>query len=148
VLKDPCLGTLDIELDASVLQTRIQRVNSSPVAVHSDFRLANLQLVAVEGTFKGKLSATLSVQVYNATTAHVKNTIEAAKNDVAAGELGNAQVRAGKFAAGLNNVMAKLDIIIKVGDAVSEVCTIIPMYKPPSNVPPRSIRTPRPRGCY
>jgi hypothetical protein len=86
--------------------------------------------------------------VHDVTPAHVKSAIEAAKNDVAAGELGNAQVRAGKFAAGLNEVMAKLEIIIKVGNGVSEVRTIIPMYRPPIEMPPRSIRTLRQRGNY
>ncbi|KAF7348802.1 WD40 repeat-like protein [Mycena venus] len=110
VLKDPCLGAINIQLDA-LLNLCAAKTNSE----------ANLQLVTVEGTSKGKPSATLSVQVHNATPVHVKSAIEAAKNDVAAGELGNAQVRAGKFAAGLNEVMAKLDLIIKVGDGVSEI---------------------------
>jgi hypothetical protein len=86
--------------------------------------------------------------VHDVTPAHVKSSIEAAKNDIAAGELGNAHVRAGKFAARLNEVMAKLDIIIKVGNGVSEVRTIIPMYRPPIGMPPRSIRTLRQRGNY
>ncbi|KAF7348825.1 WD40 repeat-like protein [Mycena venus] len=110
VLKDPCLGTIDIQLDA-LLSLCAAKTNSD----------ANLQLVAVEGTSKGKPSAKLSVKVHNVTPAHVKSAIEVAENDVAVGELGNAQIRAGKFAAGLKEVTAKLDIIIKIGDGVSEI---------------------------
>jgi hypothetical protein len=116
--------------------------------IYSEFLSVNLQLVAVEGTSQGKPSATLSVQKQNVSPTHIKRTVEGAKNDLEARQLGIPGVGVGDFAAGLKEIMAKLDIIIRVGDAVSEVRTIIPMYKPPINVPPRSIRTPRPRGSY
>lgn len=124
-------------------------MESSPSsAYHSDFRLASLQLVAVEGTSKGKPSGTLSVQVHNVTPALVGRAIDEARNDAEVCQLGNPVSGAGNLATGLKEVITKLDIFIKVVDGVSEVRTIIPVYRPPIDVPPRSIRMLEPLGSY
>ncbi|KAJ7823385.1 hypothetical protein B0H13DRAFT_2376076 [Mycena leptocephala] len=89
--KDPCLGTLDIQSDALL----------NLCTAETD-RIASLQLVAVEGTSKGKPSGTLSVQVHNVTPALVGRAIDEARNDA-------------------EEVITKLDIFIKVVDGVSEI---------------------------
>ncbi|KAJ7840984.1 hypothetical protein B0H13DRAFT_2365945 [Mycena leptocephala] len=108
--KDPCLGTLDIQSDALL----------NLCTAETD-RIASLQLVAVEGTSKGKPSGTLSVQVHNVTPAHVGRAIDEARNDAEVCQLGNPVSGAGNLATGLKEVITKLDIFIKVVDGVSEI---------------------------
>ncbi|KAF7348855.1 WD40 repeat-like protein [Mycena venus] len=108
--KDPCLGRLDIESEA-LLKLCAAETNQK----------ANLQLVAVEAASDGKPSATLLVQVQNVTPAHVKRAINETKIDVEVRQLGNSVSGAGNLAAVLKDVIAKLDILIKVGSGVSEI---------------------------
>ncbi|KAJ7911281.1 hypothetical protein B0H13DRAFT_581112 [Mycena leptocephala] len=108
--KDPCLGTLDIQSDALL----------NLCTAETD-RIASLQLVAVEGTSKGKPSGTLSVQVHNVTPALVGRAIDEARNDAEVCQLGNPVSGAGNLATGLKEVITKLDIFIKVVDGVSEI---------------------------
>jgi hypothetical protein len=86
--------------------------------------------------------------VHNVTPALVGRAIDEARNDAEVCQLGNPVSGAGNLATGLKEVITKLDIFIKVVDGVSEVRTIIPVYRPPIDVPPRSIRMLEPLGSY
>ncbi|KAF7354164.1 WD40 repeat-like protein [Mycena venus] len=111
IRKDPCIGVLDIQLDT--LSNLCSAATSSKVI--------NLQLVAAEGPSQGKPSATLSVHMKNLTLVQAKSAIDAAKNDIEARALGSPVDDTTDFAAGLKVVITKLDIIIKIGDGISEI---------------------------
>lgn len=113
--RDPCLGVLNIDLHALLtLCTSDAGYNFlSPIywLSCSSFRAASLQLNAVEGALKGETSATIMLRMRPVAQLLAKDAIDEAQNAVGLESL----------ASGLNVVVAKLDLILKIGNGASQV---------------------------
>jgi acetylornithine/succinyldiaminopimelate/putrescine aminotransferase len=88
--------------------------------------VANLELVGIEGKFKGKSAGTLSVGMKNTTPGEVKSVIEDTQNILAARGFTSADAASNTntLSSAIEMVMSKLEIIVQIGDEVSTVRTI------------------------
>jgi hypothetical protein len=82
--------------------------------------VVSLQLVAVEGTSKGKPSGTLLLRMEAVTPALAKSVIDDAQKAVAASGLRSA-AGGGDLAARLKVVVTRLDLVLKIGDGITQV---------------------------
>jgi hypothetical protein len=118
------------------------------VAIRLILRLvASLQLVAIEGTSKGKPSGTLMLRMEDLTPSLAKSAIDDAQNPVAASKLASAN--GGDLASRLKVVVTRLDFVLKIGDGVTQVR--MPMRGAVYTsivMGPRSIPTPMRHGRY
>ncbi|KAJ7798020.1 hypothetical protein B0H13DRAFT_1933872 [Mycena leptocephala] len=110
---DPCLGALDIRLDALV----------KLCAAAANSKAASLELVGIKGASKGKPSATLLLRMGSVTPDQAKSAIDAAQNAVAARGLGstNLMASAGDLASGLQGVVSKLDLVLQIGEEFAQI---------------------------
>jgi hypothetical protein len=90
------------------------------VAIGLILRLvASLQLVAIEGTSKGKPSGILMLRMEDLTPAMAKSAIDDAQKAMAASKLASAN--GGNLASRLKVVVTRLDFVLKIGDGVTQV---------------------------
>ncbi|KAJ7857483.1 hypothetical protein B0H14DRAFT_2507408, partial [Mycena olivaceomarginata] len=108
MLSDTCLGSVTIQLGDLVS------------TADANSQEASLQLTDVEGPSNGKPSGTLVVHIANLAPTQVQSAIEDAQIVVATSKLAT-RGRAGGLESGLNAVVKGLEVILHIGDELTEI---------------------------